>query len=69
MTCFVWLQFTNINTLVECLQSAGVQCAGKIHFWVDPDGTYIEEGMKLSKGNIWSRVWFVHVYGIHLHFA
>ncbi|KAJ8450847.1 hypothetical protein Cgig2_032472 [Carnegiea gigantea] len=41
------------------LKAAGVQCAGKIHFWVDPDGTYIEEGMKLSKGNIWSRVWFL----------
>uniref|UniRef100_A0A7C9AGW1 Uncharacterized protein n=1 Tax=Opuntia streptacantha TaxID=393608 RepID=A0A7C9AGW1_OPUST len=37
------------------LKSAGVQCAGSVNFWVDPDGTYFEEGMDPSKGNIWSR--------------
>lgn len=37
------------------LQSAGVQCAGNPTFWVDPDGTYLEEGMGLVKGKIWER--------------
>lgn len=35
---------------------AGVQCAGKPHFWVNADGTYQEEGQKTVKGKIWDKV-------------
>ncbi|OEL34053.1 Extra-large guanine nucleotide-binding protein 1 [Dichanthelium oligosanthes] len=34
---------------------AGVQCAGKPHFWVNADGTYQEEGQKTVKGKIWDK--------------
>lgn len=37
------------------LQSAGVECAGSPTFWVDSEGYYQEEGMKVIKGKIWGR--------------
>lgn len=37
-------------------QLAGVQCAGKPHFWLNADGTYQEEGQKTVKGKIWDKV-------------
>ena len=37
-------------------QLAGVQCAGKHHFWLNADGTYQEEGQKTVKGKIWDKV-------------
>lgn len=37
------------------LQSAGVECAGSPNFWVDSEGYYQEEGMKVVKGKIWGR--------------
>ncbi|KAJ4962586.1 hypothetical protein NE237_022525 [Protea cynaroides] len=40
---------------VRMLQMAGVQCAGKPHFWVDADGSYQEEGQKNMKGHIWDK--------------
>lgn len=37
------------------LRSAGVICEGSPNFWVQADGRYLEEGMKLEKGPIWSK--------------
>uniref|UniRef100_A0A1J3FRY2 Extra-large guanine nucleotide-binding protein 2 n=1 Tax=Noccaea caerulescens TaxID=107243 RepID=A0A1J3FRY2_NOCCA len=37
------------------LKMAGVQCEGKPHFWVNADGSYLEEGQKREIGNIWSK--------------
>jgi hypothetical protein len=38
------------------LQSAGVNCEGRPHFWVSADGSYQEEGQKNVKGKIWDKV-------------
>ncbi|CAL4905542.1 unnamed protein product [Urochloa decumbens] len=40
---------------LQMLKSAGVQCTGKPHFWVNADGTYREEGQKIVKGKIWDK--------------
>lgn len=40
---------------LQMLKLAGVQCAGKPHFWVNADGTYQEEGQKTVKGKIWDK--------------
>ncbi|RLN28666.1 extra-large guanine nucleotide-binding protein 1-like [Panicum miliaceum] len=40
---------------LQMLKLAGVQCAGKPHFWVNADGTYQEEGQKTVKGEIWDK--------------
>ncbi|KAJ1266138.1 hypothetical protein BS78_08G127700 [Paspalum vaginatum] len=40
---------------LQMLKLAGVQCAGKPHFWVNADGTYQEEGQKTVKGRIWDK--------------
>jgi hypothetical protein len=37
---------------LQMLKLAGVQCAGKPHFWVNADGTYQGEGQKTVKGKI-----------------
>lgn len=37
------------------LKSAGVMCEGSPVLWVLDDGTYVEEGMKVEKGNIWGK--------------
>ncbi|GAB4837948.1 Extra-large guanine nucleotide-binding protein 2 [Ancistrocladus abbreviatus] len=37
------------------LQWAGVKCAAITSLWLQADGSYVEEGMKLVKGNIWSK--------------
>lgn len=43
--------------LAECfLQSAGVMCEGSPNFWLQENGTYLLEGMKMEKGNIWGKV-------------
>ncbi|KAM6541714.1 hypothetical protein CsatB_006161 [Cannabis sativa] len=38
------------------LQLAGVPCEGNIHYWVDRDGSYQEEGMNNVLGKIWDKV-------------
>ena len=38
------------------MQWAGVHCAGSPHFWLNADGTYLEEGQKNIKGQIWGKV-------------
>ena len=43
-------------------QLAGVQCAGKPHFWLNADGTYQEEGQKTVKGTIWDKVVLKFIY-------
>uniref|UniRef100_A0ACD5YE75 Uncharacterized protein n=1 Tax=Avena sativa TaxID=4498 RepID=A0ACD5YE75_AVESA len=40
---------------LQMLKLAGVQCAGKPHFWLNADGTYQEEGQKTVKGKIWDK--------------
>ncbi|XP_051184699.1 extra-large guanine nucleotide-binding protein 1 [Lolium perenne] len=40
---------------LQILKLAGVQCAGKPHFWLNADGTYQEEGQKTVKGRIWDK--------------
>lgn len=40
---------------LQMLKLAGVQCAGKPHFWVNADGSYQEEGQKTVKGKIWDK--------------
>ncbi|XP_047048872.1 extra-large guanine nucleotide-binding protein 1-like [Lolium rigidum] len=40
---------------LQMLKLAGVQCAGKPHFWLNADGTYQEEGQKTVKGRIWDK--------------
>ncbi|KAF8110389.1 hypothetical protein N665_0085s0114 [Sinapis alba] len=37
------------------LKMVGVHCEGKPHFWVNPDGTYLEEGQNRVIGNIWKK--------------
>ncbi|ONK64869.1 uncharacterized protein A4U43_C07F30830 [Asparagus officinalis] len=38
---------------LKMLKWAGVPCAGTPHFWVDPDGSYREEGQNDIKGKLW----------------
>ncbi|XP_048128872.1 extra-large guanine nucleotide-binding protein 1-like isoform X2 [Rhodamnia argentea] len=40
---------------VWMLKSAGAPCEGKPHFWVNADGSYLEEGQKNPKGCIWDK--------------
>ncbi|KAF8405100.1 hypothetical protein HHK36_009998 [Tetracentron sinense] len=40
---------------LRMLRMAGVQCAGNPHFWVNADGSYLEEGQKKIKGHIWGK--------------
>ncbi|KAE8709542.1 Extra-large guanine nucleotide-binding protein 1 [Hibiscus syriacus] len=40
---------------LRMLQLAGVQVAGNPHFWVNEDGSYLEEGQKNTKGYIWGK--------------
>ncbi|KAL6211610.1 hypothetical protein ACLB2K_016833 [Fragaria x ananassa] len=40
---------------VFMLQMAGVPCEGNLNYWVEADGSYLEEGMKNVKGKIWDR--------------
>ncbi|XP_037432525.1 extra-large guanine nucleotide-binding protein 1-like [Triticum dicoccoides] len=40
---------------LQILKLAGVQCAGKPHFWLNADGSYQEEGQKTVKGKIWDK--------------
>lgn len=37
------------------LQLAGVPCEGNLHYWVNADGSYQEEGMNKVKGKIWDK--------------
>ncbi|KAK6916508.1 Guanine nucleotide binding protein (G-protein), alpha subunit [Dillenia turbinata] len=38
------------------LQFFGVQCAGNPHFWVNADGSYMEEGQAKPIGHLWQKV-------------
>ncbi|XP_009399100.2 extra-large guanine nucleotide-binding protein 1 isoform X2 [Musa acuminata AAA Group] len=40
---------------LQMLKWAGVHCAGSPHFWLNADGTYLEEGQKNIKGQIWGK--------------
>ncbi|KAL5562540.1 hypothetical protein UlMin_032287 [Ulmus minor] len=40
---------------LRILQLAGVPCEGNLHYWVNPDGSYQEEGMNQIKGNMWNK--------------
>ncbi|WOL19566.1 hypothetical protein Cni_G28368 [Canna indica] len=40
---------------MQMLKWAGVPCAGNPHFWLNADGTYLEEGQKNVKGKIWGK--------------
>ncbi|THU74968.1 hypothetical protein C4D60_Mb04t38980 [Musa balbisiana] len=40
---------------LQMLKWAGVHCAGNPHFWLNADGTYLEEGQKNVKGQIWEK--------------
>ncbi|KAL2642243.1 hypothetical protein R1flu_009830 [Riccia fluitans] len=40
---------------LKMLKFAGVHCTPKTYLLVDPDGSYLEEGTKKSKGNIWKK--------------
>ncbi|GMH23555.1 hypothetical protein Nepgr_025398 [Nepenthes gracilis] len=46
-------EITKVELLM--LQWAGVQCAGISSLWVNADGSYVEEGMDIVKGNIWGK--------------
>lgn len=37
------------------LQSSGVQCDGVSSLWLNPDGSFSEEGMNVVKGKIWGK--------------
>ncbi|PON56972.1 Guanine nucleotide binding protein (G-protein), alpha subunit [Parasponia andersonii] len=42
---------------LRILQLAGVPCEGELHYWVNPDGSYQQEGMNnVFKGKIWDKV-------------
>ncbi|CAF1711461.1 unnamed protein product [Brassica napus] len=43
------------KTELMMLKMVGVHCEGKPHFWVNPDGTYLEEGQNRVLGNIWNK--------------
>ncbi|KAJ3674395.1 hypothetical protein LUZ60_005011 [Juncus effusus] len=40
---------------LKMLKWAGVQCAGKPQFWVNSDGSYLEEGQKKIIGHLWNK--------------
>ncbi|URD88405.1 hypothetical protein MUK42_27904 [Musa troglodytarum] len=40
---------------LQMLKWVGVSCAGNPHFWLNADGTYLEEGQKNIKGRIWGK--------------
>ncbi|WOK99612.1 hypothetical protein Cni_G08324 [Canna indica] len=40
---------------LQMLKWAGVHCAGNPHFWLNADGTYLEEGQRNVKGQIWGK--------------
>ncbi|KAG6502735.1 hypothetical protein ZIOFF_035022 [Zingiber officinale] len=40
---------------LKMLKWAGVHCAGSPHFWLNADGTYLEEGQKTVKGMLWKK--------------
>ncbi|XP_062092464.1 extra-large guanine nucleotide-binding protein 1-like [Humulus lupulus] len=44
------------KTELGILRLAGVPCEGNLHYWVDRDGSYQEEGMNNVKGKIWDKV-------------
>ncbi|KAJ0247274.1 Extra-large guanine nucleotide-binding protein 2 [Hirschfeldia incana] len=42
------------KTELMMLKVVGVHCEGKPHFWVNQDGSYLEEGQNRVLGNIWN---------------
>lgn len=38
------------------MQIAGVPCEGKLHYWVNSDGSFQEEGMNNVIDKIWDKV-------------
>ncbi|BBH09479.1 extra-large G-protein 1 [Prunus dulcis] len=46
-------EITKLEAFV--LQLAGVPCEGNLHYWVNADGSYQEEGMNKVKGKIWDK--------------
>ncbi|XP_074560892.1 extra-large guanine nucleotide-binding protein 1-like [Curcuma longa] len=40
---------------MKMLKWASVPCAGNPHYWLYDDGTYMEEGQKNAKGNMWEK--------------